>query len=98
MSERIVLTDKFIGSPKRVPAAGRKRCADAEVPGLILMVQHTGHRSFMLSARFPGSSNPTNRLLGEYGQLTLKEARDRAREWLALLKRGIDPKLAAARE
>ena len=41
--------------------------------------------------RFPGSPHFTRRTLGSYGELTLAEARDKARKWLALIERGIDP-------
>jgi hypothetical protein len=51
-------------------------------------------------ARFPdspanpqtGIPNPTRRALGEYGELTIEEARQKAREWLKLIQQGKDPK------
>jgi integrase len=42
-------------------------------------------------ARFPGSHNPTRRALGTYGELTLEQAREKARRWLELIGKGIDP-------
>ena len=62
------------------------------VPGLAIRVTATGHRTFVLIARYPGSSNPTRRAIGEYGAITLDQARAEARKWLDLLKRGKDPK------
>ena len=50
-----------------------------------------GVKSYMLYARFPGSSNPTRRSIGRCERMTLKEARARAREWLAQIDKGIDP-------
>jgi hypothetical protein len=47
-------------------------------------------------ARYPGSRNPTRRALGVYGELTLEQAREKARRWLELIRKGIDP--AAAEE
>ena len=51
-------------------------------------------------ARYPGSKNPTRRALGVYDKMKLEEAREKAREWLKLIARGIDPETAeeAARQ
>lgn len=96
---RTVLTEKYISSPKRVPAEGRADYQDALVPGLALRVTHQGHRSFVLIARYPTRpKNPTRRALGDHGELTLEEARDKARAWLAMIQKGIDPKIEQARE
>ena len=97
---RTVLTEKFITSPKRVPAKGQRvEYRDALVPGLALRVTDKGHRSFVLIGRFPlNPKNPTRRLLAEYGEQTLEQAREQSRQWLALIKRGIDPKVEQARE
>lgn len=95
---RTVLTEKYITSAKRVPAEGRADFQDAIVPGLALRVTHQGHRSFVLIARYPTRPrNPTRRALGDYGELTLEQARDKAREWLVLIQKGIDPKVEQAR-
>jgi integrase len=95
---RVALSERFIASPKRVPAQGRADFPDALVPGLSLRVTASGHRSFVLIARYPSNpKNPTRRALGDYGAITLEEARHHAREWLALLQRGIDPKIEAER-
>jgi integrase len=51
----------------------------------------TGKKSFNLVARYPGSENPVRRSLGAYGELGLAEARTKARHWLELLRKGIDP-------
>jgi integrase len=62
-------------------------------------VTAAGHKSFVLVARFPlNPKNPTRRLLAEHGEITLEQARERARAWLALIKQGIDPKLQEAKE
>jgi integrase len=96
---RITLTDRFVSSDKRKPAKGRTDFADALVPGLALRVTNTGHKSFVLVARYPlNPKNPTRRALGEYGEITLDQARDKARGWLALIKKGVDPKLQEAKE
>jgi len=78
--------DRFITSPRRVPASGRVQYNDAIVPGLSLIVPWTGHRGFVLVKRFPKHpTHPTRRALGEYGVLTLEAARTKARAWLELI-------------
>jgi integrase len=64
------------------------------VPGLAVRVTDKGSKSYVLIARYPGSekNRPTRRALGDVGALTLASARDKAREWLRLLKTGVDPK------
>lgn len=96
---RLNLTSKYIESGKRVPASGRKDYPDALVPGLALRVTSAGHRSFVLVARYPSHpKNPTRRALGDAGELTLEQAREKARTWLALIRKGIDPKVQEARD
>jgi hypothetical protein len=68
------------------------------VPGLAVRVLPSTVKSFVLIARFPGSRNPTRRALGAYGLLSLEASRNKARRWLELLARGIDPAKAVERE
>src|SRR5215831_19847615 len=88
------LPDRTIRSLK--PAAPGKRTDrwDSVVSGFGVRVTDTGAKSFVLNARFPGSPNhrSTRRTLGGYGELTLEQARNKARSWLELLGRGIDPR------
>jgi integrase len=96
---KVNLTERFIVSAKRIPASGRVEYHDALVPGLALRVSSFGHRAFVLIGRFPSHPlNPTRRTLGRYGELTLDQARNKAREWLALIRKGVDPKVHEARE
>ena len=96
---RRTLTDRLVKSESVIPASGRKDYHDAIVPGLALRVTSAGHRSFVLVARYPKNpKNPTRRALGDYGEITLEQARDKAREWLALIRKGMDPKIQAARD
>src|SRR5262249_59354264 len=55
-------------------------------------------RTFILMARYPGSNNPTRRALGSYPELTLAEAREKARGWKRLIEKGIDPEIAEEKE
>jgi integrase len=86
---KTVLTDRGIKALK--PRARAYDLADAVVPGLGVRVLPSGVKSFVLVARYPGSKNPTRRSLGGYGALKLEDARTKARQWLDLLARGIDP-------
>src|SRR5262245_62020168 len=92
------LTDRTIKALK--PAAPGKRVEkwDAVVSGLGIRVTDTGAKSFVLNARFPGSPNSARRALGGYGELTLEQARNKARSWLELLGRGIDPRVEIERQ
>jgi hypothetical protein len=57
-------------------------------------VSDTGRHTFVLMARYPGSNNPTRRALGVYDKMSLEEAREKARAWLNLIGKGIDPESA----
>ena len=88
------LTDRKIRSLKPRGNNGNNKHYDTWdrlTPGLGVRTSATGRRTFVLMARYPGSDNPTRRALGTYGELTLEQARTRAREWLALIGKGIDP-------
>lgn len=86
---KILLTTRGIKALRPRPQA--YDVPDAVVPGLGVRVLPSGVKSFVLVSRFPGSKNPTRRSLGGYGALSLDDARDKARQWLDLLARGIDP-------
>jgi integrase len=92
------LTDRKVKSLKqdhaRADKLGHYDTWDAVVPGLGVRTSKTGRRTFVLMARYPGSTNPTRRALGTYGELTLEQARNRARDWLELVRKGIDPSVA----
>lgn len=91
------LTDNLIsGLPAATPGA-RTEVRDDLVSGLALRVTDKGKKTFVLVARFPGSPNPTRRAIGEYPSMSLREAREEARNWLLLLKKGLDPREEAER-
>ena len=96
---KIVLTDRLIKSRRPAHKGSRDEYRDAIVPGLALRVTDHGHKSFVLVARYPSHpENPTRRALGDYGAITLEQARWKAREWLELIQKGVDPKVEEARE
>ena len=72
-------------------ATGRRFVMDAEVTGLGVKVTETGSRSYVLIKRFPGFKHPAPRQLGSCDVLSLEEAREKARDWLKLIARGVDP-------
>jgi integrase len=85
------LTKQIIASAK---AQERETITwDGEVPGLGLRVTPSGAKSFILKTRIGGGrSAPTRKpTLGKVGDLTLDQARGKAREWKALAADGIDP-------
>src|SRR5688572_25055880 len=94
---RKILTDRSIKALKAALPGRRYEIADAVVPGFGVRVTDKGQRSYFLLTRYPGSPNPTRRSLGEVGAVDLADARQKARDWLALLKKGIDPKIAEER-
>jgi hypothetical protein len=89
----IKLSDTFIASRKKARPGRRDETMDTEHPRLGLRVTDKGHKSFFFLARFPGSDNPTRRLIGSYPAMKLAQARERARQWDELLAKGIDPKI-----
>jgi hypothetical protein len=93
---RRLLSDTYVRAAERVVEARRAKGGRAETPDLLcprmwLRVTDNGHKSFVYLARFPGSNNPTRRLLGDYPATSLEKARDEAQKWDALIKQGIDP-------
>ena len=55
------------------------------------MIAHARNKSFALHTRFPGSPHAKRRRIGEYGALTIEQARQIARDWTDQIRRGIDP-------
>jgi integrase len=86
------LTDNLIAGLKPAPSGERLEIRDDLVSGFGVRVTDKGKKTFVLVARFPGSNNPTRRAIGEYPALSLHDAREEAKNWLLLIKRGIDPK------
>jgi integrase len=93
------LTDRFVKSRRAALPGTREDYADAIVPGLGLRVTDRGHKSFVLVTRYPSNPlHPTRRALGDVSAITLEEARQKARGWLELIGKGIDPKIEEARQ
>jgi integrase len=95
---RRTLNDRIIRALKPAKAGQRHEIWDALVPGLGVRVTDRGTKSFVLVTRYPGSDNPARRALGGYGELTLEQARTKARRWLELVGRGVDPHVEIERQ
>src|SRR6516162_9060751 len=93
---KTTLTDRGIKALR--PRAQAYDVHDGVVPALTLNIRPSGLKRFVLLTRFPGARNPTRRALGTYGALSLEVARTKARTWLELIERGIDPAAAVKRE
>src|ERR1700737_2739716 len=89
------LTDAYIANlPSAEP--GQRYAVndwgDGQVSGLKVRVTDKGSKSFILWRRYNGSKNNAARSLGSVGEITLSEARVKARKWIALIKKGEDPR------
>src|SRR5277367_6169903 len=85
-----VLTDLAIDALKPAPERKRYQVMDAIVPGFGVRVTDRGERSFVLYTRYPGKG-PARRRLGKVGTMKLADARAKARRWLEMIARGVDP-------
>src|SRR5262249_47788650 len=95
---RRTLTDRFIKALKPAKPGKRPAFFDAIVPGLAVRVTEAGVKSFALVTRYPGHEHPAPRTIGRYGEVSLEQARNTAREWLQLVARGIDPAVEIERQ
>jgi integrase len=89
--QRKHLTDRALKALKPAPAGERYVVMDSHVPGMGIRVTENGVKTFVLITRYPGHRSPARRALGVYEALTLEAARDKARAWIELVHKGIDP-------
>lgn len=92
MAEKTKLSDRKLKALKPADEGKRYEIMDTEVSGLGIRVTDKGKQTFILLARYPGSSNPTRRALGEYPTDSLSDAREKARQWRKWIDKGKDPK------
>ena len=78
-----------IGIDRLKPSNQRQEIPDAGLSGLYLVVQPTGIKSFAVRYRYDG--RPRKLTIGRFPQLSIQEARIRAREALERLSYGDDP-------
>jgi integrase len=103
---RVPLTDKQLRALRPAPTGKRIEVADGDVRNLLVRVTPGGKIAFALLVRPERGGNPTRRLIGDYGtvtddgtfapgRLTLKKARERARQWNSKFATGVDPRIEA---
>jgi integrase len=89
-------TDRYLKSLRPAEPGKRVISYDAQIPGFGIRITDRSSAenkgAFVLVSRFPGSTNPTVRRIGNYPAMTLAKAREIAREWREDLRCGIDPK------
>ena len=83
------LTDRLLASLKRAASGNLEDEMDSVVSGFGVRISpDTGRLTFILRTRYPGWHHPTRRAIGEYGAVSLAEARETARDWLRLIQEG----------
>jgi integrase len=87
------LTERTIASLK---PDGKRRIVWDYVPNFGLRVTENGAKTFVFVKRFPGSPHPSTRAIGQYGAISLEDARAVAQEWHKAIRQGVDP--AAAKQ
>jgi integrase len=94
---RRVLNDRVIRALKPAPKGKRVILWDAVVPGFGIRSTDKNH-SYVLVRRLPGAKHPAPRTIAAVGAIELPDARKKARQWLELIERGIDPSVKEAAE
>ncbi len=75
------------------PGAKEYEIRDTITPGFLLKVLPSGRKVFMLAYR-TNAGVRRKPSLGRFGELTVEQARDIAKDWLADIRRGDDPSAA----
>jgi hypothetical protein len=81
------LTVKSIEGLQPALPGRRYDVADGIVPGFGVRVSDKGKKSYTVTARFPGSANPTRRTIAAVNAIDLAVARETAPAWLAQIDR-----------
>ena len=76
-----------------VDAAGPGEYRDTELTGFVLLVTKGGHKSFQVRSRLHGRKG--THTFGQFGVMTVEQARQRAQELLFEVTQGRDPSAAA---
>ncbi len=88
---KVGLTDRAVSALAPAEKGKRYTVRDTVVPGFLVRVTDTGSKSYALQARFKPGAPPTRRTIGDVSAITLKAARDIARDWREQIRRGVDP-------
>jgi integrase len=92
------LTDLKIRSLKPDPAGGEYVQGDTQVPGFGVRVRANGTAAYVVMKRLPGESAPLRVTIGRVGEITLADARERARDAIAAVRKGVHVNDAKRRE
>lgn len=95
---RVALTDTRLKNLNPAAKGQRYALADTTCPGLKVRINDKGKGHFILWRRMPGAKHPSALSLGEVGTVTLIQAREKARSWLAQIKQGDNPKVLEAKQ
>jgi integrase len=87
---RVTLTDNKVKGIKLAKLGRRFQVMDSVVPGFGVRVSDKS-KTYILRTRFPGLGSATRREIGKAGDISLADARDVARRWRELARKGIDP-------
>lgn len=85
---KIKLTKSAVDAAQ--PQAQPFELRDTLVPGFLCKITPAGRKVFMLQYR-TNAGERRKPALGQYGELTVEQARSLAQEWLAQVRRGGDP-------
>jgi integrase len=85
----VMLTDAKVRALRPDPA-GEYHQGDLAVPGFAVRVRPSGTRVYVLFKRRPGETKPTKITIGRIDVISLADARQRAREETAAVRRGVD--------
>jgi integrase len=94
--EPVVLTDAKVRSLR--PDADEYVQGDLAVPGLGVRVRPSGSPVYVVMRRLAGEAKPRRVTLGRVGDISLADAREKAREATAALRRGVDVNAEKRRE
>jgi integrase len=107
MANKRYFSDRSLKALAPAAAAARYEIWDTKLPGFGVRVGDdtdkarpgkAGRIAFILYTRYPGHASPARRVLGQYGAITLEQARAKAGDWLEAIRKGIDPRAEEARE
>lgn len=88
---KIKLTKSAVDAAQ--PQAKAIELRDTVVPGFLCKITPAGRKVFMLQYR-TNAGERRKPALGQYGELTVDQARTMAQEWLAEVRKGGDPSAA----
>jgi integrase len=86
---QVNLTDLKVKHLKPDPA-GEYVQGDTQMPGFGVRMRPHGTATFIVMKRLPGGTAPLRMTLGRVGEIGLAEARDKARQAIAAVRRGVD--------